>query len=156
MSALKNMFFGLLAVAFYTITSCRVRGDLPADHVARIDVRFGSRFYTVFIPETGKAFGIKGESSDYMAPFKINNSDTSKSLRLDSVQQFFHRLNSLLTSPMVIDHNSDAPRVEIYYDQKKIYDGHKWDEDFWDLVRPIAGQIPKEFNPFLVEPSPFR
>ena len=138
------------------IISCTGHGDLPGEHFVRIDVRFGSRFYSVCIPENGKAFGIKGQSSDYMAPFKINNSDTSKGFELDSVQQFFHRMNSLLKNPLVIDHNSDAPRVEIYYDQKKIYDGHKWDEGFWDLVRPIAGQIPKEFNPFLLDPSPFR
>jgi hypothetical protein len=124
-------------------------------HNVRADFRFGSRFYSLVSSATGESYAIKGMSTDYNEPFTILSSDTSGPFKLDSVDVFYEKLNEIRSKNLRIDHHSDAPRVEIYFDRTKIYDSHNWNETFWDIFRPVMMQIPKNYNPFLVANKPF-
>lgn len=121
----------------------------------RTDFRQGSRFYSICISESGKAYAIKGDGSFYTEPLKILKSDTSENFKLDSAKQFYESLDKIRKEPITGSNYMGAPRVEVYYDGKKFYDTYRWNEAFWDLFRPIMHQIPNGFNPFLPTEKPF-
>ena len=122
---------------------------------ARADIRFGSKFYSILLNEIGEGYVIKGNSSYYTESFNIESSDTSSFFKIDSAKSFFKELNKIKDAPVISDKRIGSPRVEIYYDDKKIYDACKWDESFWDIFRPIMEQLPKNYNPFLIDEKPF-
>jgi hypothetical protein len=140
---------------FATILSCKERSPDDKSYNARSDIRFGSRFFSIYISEGGTAYVIKGKGSSYTEPLKIESSDTSNIFKLDSVKLFFEKLNRIKDNPIIGANRLDAPRVEIYYNQKKVYDAYKWDENFWDIFKPIMEQIPSGFNPFRSNEKPF-
>ena len=142
----------MLAIALY---ACSSQSSKDRQHGMRADFRFGQAFYSLCSNNSGEAFVIKGKSSGYESPFMALSSDTSATFHLDSVKLLFERLDRLKSKQMIIDHNMDAPRVEIYYDSLKIYDAHRWDEAFWEIFRPVIRQLPKGFNPFLIDENPF-
>lgn len=142
-------------VLFFAFTSCRLQPSDKKPFDARSDVRLGSKFFSICINKDGTAYVIKGTSSNYTEALKIESSDTSNIFRLDSAEVFFKRLEQIKSHPIIEAERLDAPRVEIYYSDKKVYDAYNWDETFWGLFRPIMSQIPKGFNPFRMDDTPF-
>jgi hypothetical protein len=65
----------------------------------------------------------------------------------------FKTLEAMKQKPFIDTSYSDGVRVEIYYENQKIYDAHNWNENFWSLVRPIMTKIPKGYNPFDIKNS---
>jgi transglutaminase-like putative cysteine protease len=122
----------------------------------RVDVRFGSKFYSVIINNDGNAYAIKGRGSNYIENFKIITSDTSRLFKLAHIDVFYRNLNKIRTKPFITSSSvTDSPRAEIYYSGKKIYDANEEGTIFWDTFRPIMQQLPKEYNPFLLDGHPF-
>lgn len=148
----KSFYILLFFSLFY---SCKEKTGNKELYNVRTDIRFGTKFYSIFINEQGQAYVIKGVDSYYRDTLKIESSDTSKIFKLDSAKVFFDSLNKIKVHPIVGAFYDDAPRVEIYYDHQKIYDAYSWDETFWVLFRPIMEQIPKGYNPFRVSDYPF-
>ena len=124
----------LLIFIVSILLSAYVNHDvITPQHSMRADFRFGHVFYSLCSNERGEAFSIKGRATAYDSVFSVISSDTSALFHLDSVNILFKRLNDLRRKPMILDRHMDAPRVEIYYDNKKIYDSHRWDSTFWDI-----------------------
>lgn len=140
---------------FIIIQSCKEKSNSDHSYDVRSDIRFGTWFFSVFVKEDGTAFVIKGTGTPYTDPLTVLSSDTSNIFRLDSVGLFFEKLNQIRDNPIIGAKRLDAPRVEIYYDQKKVYDAYRWDETFWDLFKPIMEQIPSGYNPFRTNEKPF-
>src|SRR5687768_11197272 len=132
---MKKAILGAI-LPFVMFFSCKERNLEERTYNVRSDIRFGSRFFSILIHEDGTAYAIKGSSTYYTEPLKVLTSDTSNTFKLDSVRVFFEKLNGIRDSPMIGVKHLDAPRVEIYYNQKKIYDTYRWDAFFWDLFRP--------------------
>jgi hypothetical protein len=143
------LFFGIIFIG------CKEKKNEKNLYSVRTDIRLGSKFYSIYFNEIGDAYAIKGNCSYYTEPLKVESSDTSSLFKLDSVKPFFVKLDAIKINPIIGGNREGAPRVEIYYGNKKIYDACKWDEPFWDLFRPIMEQIPKGFNPFLSDDKPF-
>ncbi|MGK2862486.1 MAG: hypothetical protein ACSLE0_11160 [Chitinophagaceae bacterium] len=142
---------------FATILSCKERYHNNRSYCVRTDIRFGSRFCSIFINEDGTAYAIKGRGSHYTEPLKIISSDTSNIFKLDSIKLYLENLNKIKDEPVIGGYRNDAHRAEIYCNQKKVYDAYNWDEEFWKLIKPIMEQIPKGFNPFRDESeNPFK
>jgi len=137
------------------LLSCKQRKGEENQYDVRSDIRFGSKFYSLHLSESGKAYVVKGVGSPHTEELKVVSSDTSNVFNLDSAKVFYNYLNNMKENPIIGTNRLGAPRVEIYYNKKKIYDAYKWDETFWDLFRPLMLQIPKGFNPFLAEDQPF-
>lgn len=150
---MKKLLYALFF--FATILSCKERNVDEKPYNVRSDIRFGSKFFSIYVSEDGAAYVIKGRGSHYTEPLKVESSDTSNVFKLDSVKLFFENLNHIKDNPIIGANRLDAPRVEIYYDQKKVYDAYKWDEKFWNLFKPIMEQIPSGFNPFRADEKPF-
>lgn len=147
-----NLAYILLLLVF---ASCRSQPSGEKLFDARSDIRLGSKFYSIYLKKDGTAYVVKGIGSDYTEALKIESSDTSSVFRLDSAKVFFKRLERIESHPIVEEKRLDAPRVEIYYKDKKIYDAYSWDETFWDMFSPIMSQIPKSFSPFRLDDAPF-
>ena len=143
----------LLHISF--LIGCTENKGNQNPHKVRSDVRFGSKFYSLCVNEAGESYAIRGTCSDYAQPFVITSSDSSGPFTLDSVRGFFKRVENLKEKPIINTRNTDAPRIEIYYDEKKVYDTRRWDDTFWDIFRPIITQIPRGFNPFILDDKPF-
>lgn len=121
----------------------------------KVDVRLGSAFCSVRILSDNTGFGLKGRLVSSTGEFVILSSDTSEVVKFQAADIFFNSLEKLHAKPITNSGSADGPRVEIYYLNKKVYDSQRWDEDFWDLIRPIICSPPKGFKPFSPEGSPF-
>lgn len=135
--------------------SCNNKLTTESTNDVRLDVRLGKKFYSIYVSKEGDGYGVRGIGSYFVEPLVVEKSDTSKFFRLDSAKLFFDNLEKYERQPFVGAKVQDAPRIEIYYLQKKIYDSYRWGADFWDLVRPIMYQIPKGYNPFLANDETF-
>lgn len=147
-----NLTYLLLFLSF---AACRSQPSKEKLFDARSDIRFGSKFFSICVNKDGTAYVVKGKGSNYTEALKVESSDTSGVFRLDSAKVFFERLEQIKRRPIIGAKRLDAPRVEIYYSNEKVYDAYEWDETFWDLFRPIMLQIPKGFSPFRMDDAPF-
>jgi hypothetical protein len=147
----------LLLFSFLSPFSCRKNIKEQKHYQVRTDVRLGSKFYCIYVNEAGKTYVVKGTGSNYTEQFKkIITSDTSKIFRSDDMKVFFYKVKNMQSNPVIIPSNiTDAARIEIYFKSKKVYDSYGFDKGFMDLFRPIMGQLPNGFNPFLANDHPF-
>ena len=137
-----------MAIAVLHFYQCQEPVNNGKSYSARVDFRFGSKFYSLCASDSRLCYAIRGTATDYLSPFKIISSDTSNPFKLDSARTFFRRIDELKHETFAVYRNGDAPRVEIYSDGKKIYDSGAWDAKFWNIFRPIMGSIPKGLIPF--------
>ena len=140
---------------FGILISCTNKTTNETIYTVRNDIRWGRSFFSIFIQEDGRAYVVKGTGTFYTDSLKIISADTSAVFTLDSSKVYFRELNNIKSNPIIDSSRSDAPRIEIYYHQKKIYDSYFWGEPFWKMFRPIMGQLPKGFSPFRVNEKPF-
>jgi hypothetical protein len=146
----------LTILIFFTfIASCKEKSLKKESYNARLDIRQGFRFVSIYISESNKSYAVKGTGTYYTEPLKAENSDTSKLFNLVSANMFLEKLNQLSDKPIFGPERSGAPKVEIYYKQKKIYESYSWDTEFWELIKPIVSQIPPGYNPFIDKENPF-
>lgn len=137
------------------VVSCSHSGYNLHDADAKIDVRLGNSFYSLYLDKDCQSYVVKGTGTNYMDSLIVFSADTSDAFTLDSLEVFLDRLGQFRpTRSRSIFHN-DAPRIEVYYLKSKIIDTYYWDPKIWDLVRPIMYQIPKGYNPFRVSDQPF-
>jgi len=143
----------LMTVIFSLLISCKEKSN----YQVKIDVRLGSRFYSINVDEYGEAYVVKGKGSGYTQPFKtVISSDTSKIFTSDAMKTFFNEVKKIKDSSIIIPTTTaDAARVELYYSSKKVYDSYGIDKKHISLFIPIMGQLPKRFNPFLTDDHPF-
>ena len=143
----------LMTVIFSLLISCEEKSN----YQVKIDVRLGSRFYSINVDEYGEAYVVKGKESGYTQPFKtVISSDTSKIFSSDAMKTFFNEVKKIKDSSIIIPAiTTDAARVELYYSGKKVYDSYGLDKKHISLFIPIMGQLPKGFNPFLTDDHPF-
>jgi len=146
MKYFRTTIFATMLVFFFQCQESAKKEDV---YTTRVDFRFGNKFYSLLASDSGLCYAIRGIGTDYLSSFKIISSDTSELFRLDSARAFLTHVNELKKGTLKVYHNGDAPRVEIYSDGKKVYDSGAWDAQFWSMFRPIAGQIPPKYNPFL-------
>jgi len=130
----------------------------PVHYNVKADIRFGYRFYSIHISPQGSAYVLRGKGSVSTEPFsRIMQSDTSRTFRWLYVKRFYAQLRRLRAKPYIEPGTTaDAPRTEIYLDDKKVYDGYGGDERYWDMFRPMAAQLPGKFNPFALDDHPFQ
>ncbi len=148
------MKYLIVFIALISI-SC-ISNKATNEFIVRCDVRFEERFFSIYISETGRSFIVRGFGSRHSNSLSIESSDTSKVIKLDSVNLFFQRLDSLKMHPVIGSEILGAQRIEIYYFGKKIYDSYKWDYQFWHLIEPIMMQLPKGYNPFQTDDFNFQ
>jgi len=147
------MKLGLALLLF--LCCCTTKPKTESTNAARVDVRLGRKFYSIYINKEGNGYGVRGTGSYFTEPLVVEKSDTSNFFRLDSATIFFDNIEKYKHVPFVGAKVQDAPRVEIFYLQTKIYDGYRWGVELWNLVRPIIHQLPKEYNPFLANNETF-
>jgi hypothetical protein len=115
----------------------------------RVDIRFGTRFYSICHNKKGVGYVIRGKGANDRQPFTISSSDTSRFFQLKKSIDIYNILNKMTAKHFDGSSNpTDAPRVEIYYNNNKIYDGFRWNSDFMDLMILYSPELPKEYNPF--------
>ncbi|HEV8283905.1 MAG TPA: hypothetical protein VGQ09_06330 [Chitinophagaceae bacterium] len=147
-----RLFFIFIPLA---LCSCKQNVTSEKEYNFQANIRLGYKYYSINVNEEGKAQVIKGKGSFYTEPLKIESSDSSKIFKIDSLRVFFENVDKIKRSPLIDSNRTDAPRVEMYYQHKKIYDAYKWNENFWDLFRPIMEQLPKGYSPFRASDNPF-
>lgn len=149
---LKAVYFFFLL----TFISCKDKVTKGEQYDVKCDIRLGKTFYSIYLNQEGHAYVIKGNGSFYTEPLTIRSSDTSNVFKLDSTKSFFETLNKFRENPIYkANRTGIAQRAEVYYDNRKVFDSYAWDEMFWDLFRPIIEQVPKGFNPFLINDNSF-
>lgn len=132
-------------------SGCKQEEKKDPHNNVRVDIRWGSKFCSLLIAESGDAYAIKGTEVRQDSLLAVISSDTSKSFKLDSVKVFFENLDAIRINPVIMDdRSSDSPTAQIYFNDIKIYNARRWDSRFWDVFRPIMEQIPEKFNPFLL------
>jgi hypothetical protein len=149
-----SRLFGII-VLFLVINSCKQSVNYQGEYDVKADIRFGSKFYSIYLSPKGIGYVIKGRGSRYSKPLEIASSDTSQIFKLDSIGLSYKALDKLRIKPTIDSSFQDSPRAEIYYNNKKIYDTYRWDTEFWNVFRPIMEQIPRGFNPFRTSENPF-
>lgn len=149
---IKSLYILSVILVF---VSCKAQTPKEKTYAARNDIRFGKRFFSIFINEDGTAYVIKGIGSNYMDSLKIESSDTSEVFKLDSSNVYFEQLKKIKNDSIMDPSIPGGPRTEIYYHQQKVYDSYYGGEKFWDMFRPIMEQLPKGFSPFRVNEKPF-
>lgn len=142
-------------ILFWVFISCAAQTNTEKPYTARNDIRFGKRFFSLFIRDDGTAYVIKGIGTYYTEPLQVESADTSAVFSLDSSNVYFKQLDKLKNLSIIDSNRSDAPRVEIYYREQKVYDSYRWGANLWDVFRPIAEQLPTGFNPFRLNEKPF-
>ncbi|MBO9204662.1 MULTISPECIES: hypothetical protein [Niastella] len=148
---MKRKLFYVLPVLFFF--ACKDQANKEKLYNVRCDVRLFTRFFSIYINTNGNAYVIKGIGSDYADSLVVQSADTSQVFTLDSAKVFFAALDKLIAQPVFKPNGSvgTAQRGEVYYKQVKVFDDYAFDPDFWDLFRPIMGQVPKAYNPFVVD-----
>ena len=146
-----------LLPAFLLLFACRNKLKTQNSYQVRMDVRFGSKFFSIYVNDKGETFVVKGKGSNYTGRFTNTvTSDTSKVFKSDSLRVFFDKVKKMEAHPVIIESNvTDAARIEIYYKSKKVYDYYGFDSTFMSLFRDNMGQLPKGFNPFRADDHPF-
>jgi hypothetical protein len=130
--------------------------DAQTHYNIRVDIRFGYKFYSIFIDNNSRAYVIRGNGSGYLENFKIITSDTSHRFKLSHINLFYRDVDKLKAKPRIMNSSvTDSPRVEIYYEGKKIYDGQESGTMFWEMFKPVMLQLPKGYNPLLLDDHPF-
>lgn len=147
---LKQLFF----LALLIISACKDKNDKKTYNV-QMDIRFGNRYYSLFLSEQGNCKVNKGFGTYYTEPFKPQTFDSSISFKIDSISLFYDKLSTFLNSPKLDTTQDHVARAEIYFERKKILDSYKWDERVWGVFRTIMEKIPKKFNPFRLSDDPF-
>lgn len=137
----------LLLLFSFLIISCNETEN--ANYDTEVNVRMGYRFHKIEFDSSGNGIATKGTSTDYIEPFEQKNIEFTKKFKVQSIDSFISQLEKLSKNPIKTQKKLDAPRVEIKYKDKTIYDGYSWNSEFWDIVRPIMKEIPKESNPFM-------
>ena len=146
----------LLVLLFAVSPACKHKSKSTNPYDTRIDFRFGKKFYSMHLCKQGMAYMVKGKGTNYTEPFAIMSSDTSKVFKIDSLQATYKLLDKLKAKPRIdTAGTTDAPRIEIYYDDKKIYDSFEWSGGIWDLFRPMIDKLPQGYNPFSGGEHPF-
>lgn len=114
-------------------------------------IRSGVKYHSIFMNKSGDSFVEKGRGTFYDEDLKKETVEESKIFKVesDSVRSFISNLEKLKKNPTKALKRLDASRVEIYLEGQKVYDSYSWDSSFWDIVRPIIHQVPKQFNPFM-------
>lgn len=137
----------ILLVISFVIISCNEKKSTNYD--TEINVRIGYRFHKIKFDSSGNGIATKGTATEYNEPFVEKNIEFTKEFKIQSMDDFVTQLEKLSKNPIKTLKKLDAPRVEIKYKDKTIYDGYSWNSEFWDIVRPIMKEIPKESNPFM-------
>jgi hypothetical protein len=150
------LLFAFLIPLFAILLSCTHKSSPTNPYNARIEFRFGTKFYSMYLCKWGTAYVVKGKGTNYTSPFAIISSDTSKVFKIDSLNVAYNFFDKLKTKPIIdTSGTTDAPRIEIYYEDKKVYDSFKWNSEIWDLFRPMLTKLPQGYNPFLGGEHPF-
>jgi hypothetical protein len=136
-------------ILFICSTACNTDKEY---YDVRTDVRFGNHFYSIYIKNNGEALVIKGTCTNHTMPLKIYHSDTSQNFRISSVKLFYDRLRQFEAKPIIYENISgDGSMAEIWFHNKRIYYKNNFGADFWNLIDPIKQDIPKGYNPFLLD-----
>ena len=125
---------------------------MEADDEAVAFIRYDKKFFALHINNLGTAYLVKGNSTYYTEVFKQHTSDTSQTFKLASTSSFFKGLRNLAAKPISRNKpDGEIPRMEIFLNKIKVYDGYENDGTYWNLVRPILNEIPDHLNPFQTE-----
>jgi len=152
---MKKLFISSFVICLL-IESCKQNYRPQHFFNVRTDIRFGEKFFSICLNDEGKAYVIRGRGSNYIEPFIVKDSDTSEIIKSDSLKKLYNKVVESSATPNIDSANTtDAPRVEVYYKNKKIYDIYRWDERVWTLFRPITSVLPYKFNPFKKDEQPF-
>ncbi|WP_316833041.1 hypothetical protein [Pedobacter aquatilis] len=128
----------------------------PDIYPARIDIRFGQKFYSIYVKKDGNSEVVKGKGSLYTQEMKISAVQSKLKFRIDSAKVLFAVLDKMKEKPLTKTGNmTDCPRIEIYLHNRKIFDEYNWNDEFWHIVRLIITKLPENSNPFIAEPFPF-
>jgi hypothetical protein len=151
----KTTLFLLLSFSILNF-SCKEKVREETVYSIRTDIRLGNVFYSIFMSKTGKLYVIKGKESNDIDSLKVLSSEKSTVVKSDLIKTFIGKLSKFENNPKIKSSIvTDSPRVEIYYDQRKIYDTFKMDAEFWDLFLPVVPLVPKGYNPFRPDEHPF-
>ena len=141
----------LLSVLFF---SCNYKTSSDSYDI-RADFRYAGKYYSIFCIATGSFQIVKGNGNSQNAILVSETVDSSSVFRHDSVTVFYKKIKELVDSPLIDLEVMDRPRVEIYFQGKKVYDRYRWDSTFWNLFNPIIDHLPPKFNPFSARDRPF-
>jgi hypothetical protein len=147
---MKNVYFILLYSLVFT--NCQQTDIGETNYNVRADIRSGSFFHSLLVSEDGRCYVIKGTATFESDRFSVLSADTSSLVHLDSQKAiaFFKKIEPFKAKPLIVGiTKTDAPRVEIYYDGKKIYDANNWNDEFLDMFKPLIPQLPNGYNPFV-------
>ena len=115
----------------------------------------GSVYYSIYLNKNGNGQVIKGIGSDYQSDFKEASKILSDSFKIDSISQFYSAIEMFINKPYIDTSFTDAARLEIYFNDEKIYDAYKWRQNVADVLFPLLGKLPHRFDPFQPSDDPF-
>ena len=145
----------IVFLTLVVLLSCKQHESDPP-YTVRTDIRLGNKFYSVFVNQDGNAYVIKGRGTVYTESLTVANADTSKRFRSDAMKIFFNKVRSMKEHPIInMPDITDASRIEIYCDTKKVLDSYGLRKPYMDLFIPIMGKLPKGYNPFFANEHPF-
>ncbi|HEX2847203.1 MAG TPA: hypothetical protein VHN59_11685 [Chitinophagaceae bacterium] len=132
-------------------TACKNTSSSSKAYDLEMCIRSGGKYHSIYMDKSGNSVVEKGKGTFYDEDLKKETVEESKTFKVesDSVRSFISNLEKLKRDPIKTSKRLDASRVEIYLEGQKIYDSYSWDSSFWDMIRPIIRQIPKQFNPFM-------
>jgi hypothetical protein len=131
------------------ISACNNKPDSKNTYDITMHIRQGFNYYSIFLNKDGNGYLKKGKGSYYDESLKYDSVEDSSMFKVDSIKAFLNNIDKLREQPIIAEKRLDAARVEIYYQNRKVYDSYSWDSIFWDIVNPIKSEIPDKFNPFI-------
>lgn len=146
----------LLFCTIFLITSfgCKNISDFnpSKEHLdnIKIEVRSGYEIISVKLNSDGSGISRKGTGTYYTEERDSISFNDSISFKSNSFEILNENLNSLKSNAYNGSKYQDAPRVEIYFNEDKLYSGYSWNSEFWEIIRPVIQEIPEKFNPFMV------
>jgi len=135
-------------IALTLCISCKDRSVNAIGFASKTDIRSANKYVSIYIDRDGRCQVIKGNGSSYFQELRALSADSSEIFIIDSPGIFFRTLDTMSKRPFTDSTRTDSPRIEIYYEGKKIYDAFKSNEDFWSLFRSVMTKLPEGYNPF--------
>lgn len=144
-----NKIIYLLLISIITNCNCLLINKKEELKTTTIITIIGYDYYNITFDELGNGVAKKGEIKSESDSFYCKNVNDSLNFILKSTSEYFQKLKKYENQPYNSPQMLNEFHVKIYSNNIKVYDSYKFDGEFWDLIKSVGQDIPKEFNTFI-------